>query len=92
MKPALILVSIAIVLFAWMFRYDVSGQVQWGEGGIARPIMLDRWTGKTYIYYLHPAEKNAIGMWAETGPRKNHQKTLNQFGDPILAPWEANEK
>ncbi len=75
MKPALILASIAIALFAWMFRYDVSGHYQFGELH-ARPIMLDRWTGKAYIYYTVKEEIQSLGAWAETGPRS----------DPFTAP------
>lgn len=57
----LILAVATAILFAWIFRYDVSGAEQDGhylgsEGGItgrikSRPIMLDRWTGKTYAYF-----------------------------------------
>jgi hypothetical protein len=44
MKAAMILACVALLLFAWMFRYEVSGQVG------PRPVMLDRWTGNTYPY------------------------------------------
>lgn len=70
MKPAMILASLAMLLFAWMFRYEISGHVGLsGESnGLVRPVMLDRWTGKTYIYFMNPAEMRFIGDWAEIKP------------------------
>ena len=65
MKPALILAGLALLLFAWMFRYEVSGQVGFGSDATVRPVMLDRWTGTTYVYYMNPAELKYMGGWAE---------------------------
>jgi len=50
MKPAIVIASLALLLFAWMCRYEVSGYVGNGEGGPSRPVVLDRWTGTVYIY------------------------------------------
>ena len=44
MKPALLLATIALLVFTWMFRYDVI------VGGSSRMVLkLDRWTGALYI-------------------------------------------
>lgn len=84
MKPALILASVAIALFAWMFRYDVSGHVGLNNDAMNRPVLLDRWTGKTYIYFIAKGETEAIGSWADTGPTLN----LGKF----RGPWTDYEK
>ena len=44
MKPALILATVALLIFAWMFRYEV---IMGGPGLIV--LKLDRWTGSLYL-------------------------------------------
>ena len=61
-----------------MFRYDVSGHVAFG-GHQARPLMRDRWTGMTYVYYANEAELSLLGQWAEVIPR--------EFSRTPDAPW-----
>jgi len=66
MKLAMAVAVMALLVFAWMFRYDVSGHVSFGDPQ-TRPVMLDRWTGKTYIYYVNAVELRVLGKWAEVG-------------------------
>jgi hypothetical protein len=61
-----VLAGAALLIAAWMGRYDISGQVSFGNSE-ARPVILDRWTGKTYVYAIHPKELKALGAWTETG-------------------------
>jgi len=52
-----------------MFRYDTSsGKLEPAEMQ-ARPVMLDRWTGKTYFYYSNASGPDVTGAWQEMGPR-----------------------
>jgi hypothetical protein len=53
----IIIIFFALFLFAWMFRYEVSGYVGNGDSSIARPVVLDRWTGKIYIPHINTAEE-----------------------------------
>ena len=69
MKLTAIVVGFGFLLFAWMFRYELSGHVGHGDPH-SRPIMLDRWTGRTYVHYASDGEVRILGAWAET--RKVH--------------------
>lgn len=53
MKPWLILATVALLVFAWMFRYDVYTTVP--SGDYSRfTLKYDRWTGVLYV--LAPGE------------------------------------
>jgi hypothetical protein len=45
MKSALILATLALLVFAWMFRYDMIT-----VGSSNALVRLDRWTGNLYEY------------------------------------------
>ena len=79
---ALALAIVALGVFSWMFRYDVSGHFHPNESFRYdassgkqqfemkdRPVMLDRWTGKTYFYYSNVSGAQVTGAWQEMGPR-----------------------
>ncbi|MGQ0509791.1 MAG: hypothetical protein ACT4P9_04195 [Betaproteobacteria bacterium] len=77
---ALTIAAAALLTLAWMFRYEVTGHLEPNplfkidaSGNLvladmrARPIMLDRWTGKTYFYYVTVSETRVSGDWQEMG-------------------------
>ena len=45
-KALLIFLSVALVVFVWMFRYEISG-----AGGPVRVFVLDRWTGTVKVQF-----------------------------------------
>ncbi len=49
MKPWLILAIVALLLFAWMFRYDVHTTAP-GDGYQRLTLKYDRWTGEVYVF------------------------------------------
>jgi hypothetical protein len=50
MKPALLLAAVALVVLAWMFRYEIII----GGPSHGMVLQLDRWTGNLYIWEPKP--------------------------------------
>lgn len=71
MKPLMIFgvaTFLLIVWVSWMFRYDVPTHLE--AVGTKVPIILDRWTGNTYLYSGGKWDKIETRVWEEVTPAK----------------------
>jgi len=60
MKPAFILATVALLVFAWMFRYDVHS-IHGGPDSHLFTLRYDRWTGEVYVFV------RSDGTWVPFG-------------------------